>query len=79
VIRPTIGFIVYGVHKDGLQDPMGKPFIDEALIAEANDALCGAGLELVAGSRSSRTRGVTRPFPRRRCFQILQHELSAFV
>ena len=27
-----IGFIVYGVHKDGLKDPMGQPFIDEELI-----------------------------------------------
>ena len=30
---PKVGFIVYGVHKDGLQDPMGQPFIDDALIA----------------------------------------------
>jgi len=23
MIKPKVGFIVYGVHKDGLQDPMG--------------------------------------------------------
>ncbi len=30
MVKPRIGFIVFGVHKDGLQDPMGAPFIDEA-------------------------------------------------
>ncbi len=24
--KPKVGFIVYGVHKDGLLDPMGTPF-----------------------------------------------------
>ncbi len=47
MIQPTVGFIVYGVHKDGLQDPMGTPFIDDALIAEAKAALHKAGLQLV--------------------------------
>jgi L-fucose isomerase-like protein len=47
VIQPTVGFIVYGVHKDGLQDPVGKPFIDVALINEAKAALRKAGLEIV--------------------------------
>ena len=28
MIQATAGFIVYGVHKDGLKDPMGAPFID---------------------------------------------------
>ena len=46
-MKPTIGFIVYGVHKDGLQDPMGTPFVDDALIAEAKSALKSAGLQLV--------------------------------
>src|SRR5690606_19011252 len=45
--RPRVGFIVYGVHKDGLQDPMGTPFIDDRLIASAKVALEKAGLELV--------------------------------
>jgi len=47
VIEPTIGFIVYGVHKDGLRDPMGQPFIDDAVIAKSADALIKAGLKLI--------------------------------
>lgn len=47
MITPKIGFIVYGVHKDGLQDPMGTPFIDDALVANAKKALKQKGVELV--------------------------------
>ncbi|MGC8863627.1 MAG: hypothetical protein ACP5R5_12740 [Armatimonadota bacterium] len=47
MITPTVGFIVYGVHKDGLKDPMGTPFIDDALVAKAKKALTDAGLKLV--------------------------------
>ncbi len=47
MIQPTIGFIVYGVHKDGLLDPMGKPFIDESILAAAKRQLIAAGLQLV--------------------------------
>lgn len=47
MIRPTIGFLVYGVHKDGLLDPMGQPFIDDALVARAKQTLRDQGLELV--------------------------------
>jgi L-fucose isomerase-like protein len=47
MITPKVGFIVYGVHKDGLLDPMGQPFIDDALIESAKEALRNAGLELV--------------------------------
>jgi L-fucose isomerase-like protein len=47
LITPTAGFIVYGVHKDGLQDPMGTPFIDDALVAQAKQALREAGIRLV--------------------------------
>ncbi|HHX39704.1 MAG TPA: hypothetical protein GX715_07050 [Armatimonadetes bacterium] len=47
MITPTVGFIVYGVHKDGLQDPMGTPFIDDALIASSKKALKEAGINLV--------------------------------
>lgn len=46
-VKPKIGFVVYGVHKDGLQDPMGQPFIDSNLIAKAKMALEAAGAELV--------------------------------
>jgi L-fucose isomerase-like protein len=47
VIQPNVGFIVYGVHKDGLKDPMGKPFIDQALVERSKKALTKAGLKLV--------------------------------
>ena len=47
MIKPKVGFIVYGVHKDGLLDPMGTPFIDDRLIDGAKRALRDAGLELV--------------------------------
>ena len=47
MIQAAVGFIVYGVHKDGLQDPMGTPFVDHALIAEAKAALQNAGLQLI--------------------------------
>jgi L-fucose isomerase-like protein len=47
MIQTKIGFIVYGVHKDGLKDPMGTPFIDDELVKKAKNALTDAGLELV--------------------------------
>ncbi len=46
MIQPTVGFIVYGVHKDGLKDPMGVPFIDDAVVRNAKQALKTAGLKL---------------------------------
>jgi L-fucose isomerase-like protein len=47
VIQATVGFIVYGVHKDGLKDPMGAPFIDEAVVKKSKQALSQAGLKIV--------------------------------
>jgi L-fucose isomerase-like protein len=47
MIKAKVGFIVYGVHKDGLADPMGTPFIDTELVENAKQALVNAGLELV--------------------------------
>jgi L-fucose isomerase-like protein len=47
MIRCKVGFIVYGVHKDGLLDPMGTPFIDDNLVKKAKEALKNTGLELV--------------------------------
>jgi L-fucose isomerase-like protein len=47
MIKPKVGFVVYGVHKDGLQDPMGQPFIDDAIVAKSRKALLAAGLDLV--------------------------------
>ena len=46
MIRPTAGFIVYGVHKDGLLDPMGQPFIDEEIVARSKQALKDRGIDL---------------------------------
>ncbi|HXW90044.1 MAG TPA: hypothetical protein VEK33_05820 [Terriglobales bacterium] len=48
MIQPTIGFIVYGVHKDGLKDPMGVPFIDPAIVKRSKQALIQAGMKIVA-------------------------------
>jgi len=47
MLTPKVGFIVYGVHKDGLKDPMGTPFIDDAIVAQSKAALKKAGLALV--------------------------------
>ena len=47
MVKPRIGFVVYGVHKDGLLDPMGTPFIDGEFVASAKAALRDAGLDLV--------------------------------
>ena len=47
MIKSKVGFIVYGVHKDGLEDPMGTPFIDDKLVDNAKKALTASGLELI--------------------------------
>jgi len=47
MIQPKAGFIVYGVHKDGLKDPMGKPFIDAKIIERSKKALKDRGISLV--------------------------------
>ncbi len=47
MIKAKVGFIVFGVHKDGLLDPMGTPFIDNSIVAGARQALKNSGLELV--------------------------------
>jgi L-fucose isomerase-like protein len=46
MIQPTVGFIVYGVHKDGLRDPLGAPFIDDSVVTRSRDALRASGLLL---------------------------------
>ena len=45
--KPKVGFVVFGVHKDGLQDPMGEPFIDDQLIERSKTKLIESGLDLV--------------------------------
>jgi L-arabinose isomerase len=47
MISPKVGFVVYGVHKNGLKDPMGVPFIDDRVVKQAKAALRAAGLKLV--------------------------------
>jgi L-arabinose isomerase len=47
VIQATVGFIVFGVHKDGLKDPMGTPFVDDALVQRARSGLVAAGLKVI--------------------------------
>lgn len=47
MLKPKVGFIVYGVHKDGLLDPNGQLFIDEKLVADSKQALLDKGVELV--------------------------------
>ena len=39
---------MYGVHKDGLKDPMGVPFIDPAIVKRSKQALIQAGMKIVA-------------------------------
>ena len=46
MIQATAGFVVYGVHKDGLKDPMGAPFIDPAVVSRSKEALQAAGLRV---------------------------------
>ena len=48
MFKPKVAFIVFGVHKDGLGDPMGTPFIDEKIVAGAKRALRDAGVRLVS-------------------------------
>jgi hypothetical protein len=47
MIKPKIGFVVYGTHKDGLQDPQGQPFIDDQVVNRARQGFArlrpGAG------------------------------------
>jgi len=44
---PKVAFVVYGVHKDGLCDPMGTPFIDRKVILQSKSALRAAKIELI--------------------------------
>jgi L-fucose isomerase-like protein len=47
MIYAKVAFVVYGVHKDGLKDPMGVPFIDDQIIENSKKALRDKGLELI--------------------------------
>ena len=50
MVKPKVGFVVFGVHKDGLKDPLGCPFIDEEIIARSQEALKKRGMDLVEHS-----------------------------
>src|SRR3984957_4669658 len=47
VIQATGGIRDFEVHKDGLKDPMGKPFVDDAFGERAKNGLVAAGLKVV--------------------------------
>jgi hypothetical protein len=47
MIRPRVGFVVFGVHKDGVQDALGQPWVDELVIKNAKEALRTAGADLI--------------------------------
>lgn len=47
MIRPRVGFIVFGVHKNGLEDPSGRPFIDEEIVARSKEVLKEKEIDLV--------------------------------
>ena len=47
MIQPAVGFVVFGVHKDGLKDPLGTPFIDEGLVQRAKRTMVSAGLKVI--------------------------------
>ena len=76
MVNPKVGFVVFGVHKDGLTDPMGTPFIQEALIEQSKKALRDEGLDLVENEViiASRTEA-------RECFSRLKKmdELDAVI
>ncbi|MCL2163845.1 MAG: hypothetical protein FWH55_05485 [Oscillospiraceae bacterium] len=50
MISAKAAFVVYGVHKDGLEDPMGTPFIDQKIIGDSKKALRDKGIRLVENS-----------------------------
>ena len=46
MVKSRAAFVVYGVHKDGLLDPDGTPFIDEKVIENSKKALLAKDIEL---------------------------------
>jgi hypothetical protein len=47
MIKTKVAFVVYGVHKDGLLDPAGTPFVDDVIIEQSKEALRSAGLDVI--------------------------------
>ncbi len=50
MLQPTVAFVTYGVHKDGLLDPLGKPFVDGEIVRGAREAFANAGVRLIEHS-----------------------------
>lgn len=47
MIHPKVGFVVFGTHKDGVQDALGQPWIDDLVINRAKEVLSESGADLV--------------------------------
>ena len=60
MFKAKVGFIVYGVHKDGLKDPMGQPFIDDSVVEASKKALRDRGIELVCHDTVVSTKAESR-------------------
>ena len=58
MIKAKVGFVVYGVHKDGLKDPDGNLFIDHDIIERSRQALLDRGLTLVEGKDVLKAQGI---------------------
>ena len=47
MIKPKIGFIIFGQHKDGTHDHMGTPHMDFQLYDKCKDAVRRHEIELI--------------------------------
>ena len=47
MLKPRIGFLIFGQHKDGVHDHMGTPHMDYPLFDKCKDAVREHGIELV--------------------------------
>jgi len=60
MISARTAFVVYGVHKDGLRDPMGNLFIDSQIIDRSKKALMDKGITLVENNLIVATKSEAR-------------------
>ena len=76
MIQPKVGFVVFGAHKDGVQDALGQPFVDEQVIENAKNALRATGIELITEELVISTKKEARD-----CFSKLKmrQDLDALV
>lgn len=47
MIKTKVGFVIYGVHKDGITDNMGTPHMNYKLFEKCKDAIRKHNIELV--------------------------------